>query len=147
MKAALYKLLQKYDTIILRSDNDTGRTHLKMHINTRLVATPTAAQQYPLALKHHNFLKQEMKNLLDAGIICKSMSPWVSSIVVVKKHTLEGSPQKFCLCIDYRKLNSLPAVIPAMGTKKGTFALMFLQKISELFALLKGAKYFTELDL
>ena len=44
-----------------------------MHIATRL-----------LALKHHSFLKQEIKNLLDAGIIHKSMSLWASPIVVVK---------------------------------------------------------------
>ena len=35
----------------------------------------------------------------------------------------------------------------AMGTKKGTFTLMPLPKIEELFALLKGAKYLTVLDL
>ena len=76
------------------------------------------------------------------------MSPWASPIVVVKKHTPEGVPQQFHLCIDYRKLNSLlPAVTPAMGTKKGAFTLMPLPKINELFALLKGAKYFTALDL
>ena len=34
-----------------------------------------------------------------------------------------------------------------MGTKKGTFAFMPLMKIDELFALLKGAKYFPALDL
>ena len=87
-KIAQYKLLQKYDTIISKSDNDIGQTDLiKMHIATRPDAAPVAAQQYPLALKHHDFLKQEMKNLLDVGIICKSMSPWASPIVVVKKHT------------------------------------------------------------
>ena len=59
-----------------------------MHIATRPDASPVAAQPYPLALKHHDFLKQEIKNLLDAGIICKSMSPWASPILVVKKkHT------------------------------------------------------------
>ena len=52
--------------------------------------------------------------------------------------------QKFCLCIDYRLL---PAVTPAVGIQKSTFALMPLLKIDELFALLKGAKYFTTLDL
>ena len=88
-KTALYKLLHKYDTIILKSDNDIGQTDLiKMLIATRLDAAPIAAQPYPLALKHHDFLKQEIKNLLDAGIIHKSMSLWASPIIVVKKqHT------------------------------------------------------------
>ena len=104
-----------------------------MYIATKLDAAPVAVQPYPLAPKHHEFLKQEIKNLLDVGIICKSMSPWTSPIVVVKRQTLEGSPQQFHLCIDYRKLNSLlPAVTPAMGTMKGAFTLMPLPKINYL---------------
>ena len=106
-KTTLYNLLQKYHTIILKSDNDIGQTDLiKMHIVTRPDAAPVAAPPYPLALKHREFLKQEIKNLLDAGVICKSMSPWAGPIVVVKKHTPEDSSQQFHLCIDYRKLNS-----------------------------------------
>ena len=97
--------------------------------------------QCPLALKHHDFLKQEIKNLLDAEIIHKSISPKASPIVVVKRHTSEGALQQFHLCIDYRKLNSLLlAVTLAIGTKKGTFPFMPLPNIYELFALLKGAK-------
>ena len=111
-------------------------------------AAPIAAQPYPLALEHHDFLKQEIKNLPDARIICKSMSPWASPIVIVKKHTPEGVPQQLHLCMDYRRVNSLlPAVTLAAGKKEGVFALMPLPKIDELFALLKGAKYFTALDL
>ena len=65
-----------------------------------------------------------------------------------KKHAPEAPSQQFHLCIDYRKLNSLlPSVTPATGTKKGTFTVMPLPKIDELFTLLKGAKYFTALDL
>ena len=68
------------------------------------------------------------------------MFPWLSPIMVVKQYTPEGAPQQFHLCIDYRKVNSLlPAVTPAVGTKKGAHALMPLPKIDELFALLKGA--------
>ena len=84
-KIALYKLLQKYDTIISKSDNDIGQTDLiQMHIGTGPDAAPITTQPYPLDCKHHDFLKQEIKNLLDAGIIHNSMSPWASPIVVVK---------------------------------------------------------------
>ena len=111
-------------------------------------AASITAQPYPLALKHHDFLKKEIKNLLEARTIPKSMSPWASPIVIVKKHTPEGVPQQFHLCIDYRKVNSsLPAVTPAVGTKKGALTHMPMPKIDELFALLKGAKYFTSLDI
>ena len=65
-----------------------------------------------------------------------------------QKHTPVSALQQFRLCIDYRKLKSLlPSVTPATGTKKGTFALVPLPKIDELFTLLKGAKNFTVLDL
>ena len=76
--------------------------------------------------------------------ICPMGKPHCSS----EKCTHEGLPQQFYLCIDYRKLNSLLlAVTPATGTKKGTFELMPLPKIDELFTLLKGTKYFTAPDL
>ena len=114
-----------------------------MHIAMKPDIAPIAAQPYPLTLKHHDFLKQEIKNLVDARIIHKSMSPWASPMVVVKEHTPEGAPPQFCLYIDYRKVKSL---LPAVGTKKSTFTLVPLPKIDELFALLKGAKYFTALD-
>ena len=85
-KLALHKLLQKCDSIVLKSNNDIGKLDLTdMHIATRPDSAPVATQTYPLAIKQHDLLKQEVKNLLDAGIICKSRSPWTSSIVVVKK--------------------------------------------------------------
>ena len=48
----------------------------------------------------------------------------------------------------YRKLNFLLLeVTPALGTKKGILTLMPMPKMDEVFAVLKGAKYFTILDL
>ena len=72
-KLALDDFLQKFDFIVLKSNNDIGQMDLiEMHIATRLDATPVAAHPYPLALKHPDFLKQEIKNLLDAGITLNS---------------------------------------------------------------------------
>ena len=43
-KIAVYNLLQKYDTIISKSDNDIGQTDIiEMHIATRPDAAPIAA--------------------------------------------------------------------------------------------------------
>ena len=64
-----------------------------MHIPTRPDATPIADCSYPLALKPHDFLKEEIQNLLNAKIICKSTALWASLIVVVKKHTPDCSLQ------------------------------------------------------
>ena len=57
-----------------------------MHIATKLNAAPIVAQPFHLTLKHHYFLKQKLKNFLHARIIQKSMLPWASPTMVVKKH-------------------------------------------------------------
>ena len=80
--------LQKVNNYIGQTDH-----HWNAH-NYKTRCSPShSLQPYPLALKHHDILKQEIKNLLDEGIIHKSMSQWESPIVVVKKHTHEDLPQ------------------------------------------------------
>ena len=37
-------------------------------------ALPIAFKPYPLALKHHQFVKEELQKLLQAGLIEQSMS-------------------------------------------------------------------------
>ena len=74
-KIQLYKMLWKYDIIISKGDINIGQTdHIQMHKATKPDAASIAAQTYPLALKNHDFLKQEIIKLLDAGISHKSMS-------------------------------------------------------------------------
>ena len=69
-KGKLYEMLQKNKIIILKSDNDKGQTDLiQMHMAMKLNAAPIAAPLYPLAPKHHDFLKQELINSLDARIM------------------------------------------------------------------------------
>ena len=52
------------------------------------------------------------------------------------------------MCIDFRKLNDLqPEVHRADSETGGNISLLPLPKIDEMYGRLKGAKYFTTLDL
>ena len=52
------------------------------------------------------------------------------------------------MCIDFRKLNDLqPEVHRADSETGGNISLVPLPKIDEMYGRLKGAKYFTTLDL
>ena len=63
-------MLQKYEAIISKGDNNIGQTDvIQMHNAMKPNAAPIAGQPYLLVLNYHDFLKQEIKNLLDARII------------------------------------------------------------------------------
>ena len=52
------------------------------------------------------------------------------------------------MCIDFRKLNDLqPEVCHADSQTGGNISLVPLPTIDEMYGRLKGAKYFTTLDL
>ncbi|GFV35106.1 hypothetical protein TNCV_1853231 [Trichonephila clavipes] len=69
--------------------------------------------------------------MLDEGIVQPSESPWSSPVVLVRKK--DGS---WRFCVDYRKLNSV--------TKKDVYP---LPRIDDTFDCLKGAKFFSSMDL
>ena len=100
-----------------------------------------------LALKHHQWVQEEIETLEHAGVITKSMSLWVSPIVVVPKKSQPGEPPKKRLCIDFRKINNLQQTVITEGKSKGCLSLVPLPKIDEMYAKLKGAKFFSMIDL
>ena len=71
------------------------------------------------------------------------MSPWASPIVVVPKKSQPGEPPKKRLCIDFRKINDLQQKVITEGKSKGCLSLIPLPKIDEMYAKLKGAKFFS----
>ena len=108
---------------------------------------PVSSSPYTLALKHHRWVQEEIETLERAGVITKSMSPWASPIVVVPKKSQPGKPPKRRLCIDFRKINNLQQKVITEGKSKGCLSLIPLPKIDEMYAKLKGAKFFSTIDL
>ena len=76
-------------------------------------------------------LKKQLRELQEKGYIRPSLSPWGSPVLFVKKK--DGSRR---MCIDYRSLNEV--------TIKNKYP---LPRIDDLFDQLKGAKYFSKIDL
>ena len=69
-------------------------------------------------------------DMLEAGVVQESLSPWASPIVLVKKK--DGSLR---FCVDYRRLNAV--------TRKDVFP---LPRIDDLLDQLKGKSVFSTLD-
>ena len=127
---------------------DIGTTPLIfMDIDTAN-SPPVSLRPYTLPLKHHAWIKIEIEMLEDAGVICKSFSPWASPIVVISKKSEKEEPMKRRMCVDFQKINALqPEAITINKKNKGNLSLPPLPKIDQMYGKLKGAKFFTTLDL
>ena len=114
-----------------KDETTIGTTPLtQMSINTG-DSDPVSQKPYPIAMKHYNWVKEEIDKLLEAGVIRNSDSSWSTLIIVVPK----GDGGK-CLIIDYRALNKV--------TRKFVWP---MPKVEDIFSQLNGAKYFSTLDL
>ena len=146
-RSAFDTLCEKYPKIFSKGNEDIGRTQLvTMDIDTG-DSPPVSSRPYTLALKHHKWVQEEIETLERAGVIAKSMSPWASPIVIVPKKSQPGEPPKKKLCIDFRKINDLQQKVITEGKSKGCLSLILLPKIDEMYAKLKGAKFFSTIDL
>ena len=140
-------LCEKYPKVFSNGNKDIGRTQLViMDIDTG-DSPPVSSRPYTLALKHHRWVQEEIETLERAGVIAKSMSPWASPIVIVPKKSQPGEPPKKRLCINFRKINDLQQKVITEGKSEGCLSLIPLPKIDEMYAKLKGAKFFSTIDL
>ena len=124
-------LLGTFKDQFVKDETTIGTTSLtQMSIDTG-DSDPVSQKPYPIAMKHYQWVKEEIDKLLEAGVIRNSHSSWSAPIIVVPK----GDGGKH-LVIDYRALNKV--------TRKFVWP---MPKVEDIFSQLNGAKYFSTLDL
>jgi hypothetical protein len=94
-------------------------------------AKPVKVHGRPYTPPEHLLIDKFIKEGLEEGIIRPSNSPWSAPIILVKKANGETR-----VCVDFRSLNAL--------TRKNSYP---LPRIDEAYQFLKGAIWFTCIDL
>ena len=81
----LDNLLETFKNQFAKDKMTIGTTPLtQMSIDTG-DSDPASQKPYPVAMKHYNWVKEEINKLLEAGVIRNSHSSWSAPIIVVPK--------------------------------------------------------------
>ena len=123
-------LLTKYQEIFDKKGKPLGGTQLiqhEIHTDGPPFRIPFRRQNPQVRLQE----QEQLQEMLQDGVVRPSISPWASPVVMVKKK--DGTLR---FCIDFRKLND--------QTIKDAQP---LPRIDDTLDALKGAKYFSTLDL
>ena len=117
--------------IFATSKADLGKTSLVRHkINTgNAVPIRIPARRLPLGKRKTE--QEEVKSMIERGVIQPSTSPWASPIVLVTKK--DGTIR---FCVDYRALNNVSI--------KDAYPLL---RIDDSLDALNGGRYFNTMDL
>lgn len=130
-KERISKLLNSMPEVFSLHDLDYGSTEKVKHQIKLSDSTPFKHRARPIHLQDIDAVRKHLQELLEAGVIRESESPFASPIVVVRK-----KDNTVRLCIDFRKLNS--------QTIKDAYA---LPNLEEVFSTLTGLQWFSVLDL
>ena len=80
-------LLRTFKDQFAKDETTIGTTPLtQMSIDTG-DSDPISQKPYPVAMKHYQWVKEEINKLLEAGVIRNSHSSWSAPIIVVPKET------------------------------------------------------------
>ena len=93
-------LLQEFEDVIAKSDDDLGQTSLSFHTIDTGNNQPIRQHARRLPFHQHKELSDLVDSMLSRGIIESSDSPWASPVVLVRKK--DGKTR---FCVDFRKLN------------------------------------------
>lgn len=129
-RALVGLLLLKREAFAL-SDKELGRCSLFPHRISLTDEQPFKEKYRRIPPQHFDKVKLLFQEMLDAGVIRHSFSPWASTVTIATKKS--GEPR---ICVDYRRLNG--------RTIRDSYG---LPRISDTLDSLCGAKVFSSLDL
>ncbi len=124
-------LLSSWESIFAQHDNDLGHVTVVKHQIPLTDSTPIRQRHRRIPPAQYEEVRKHLKDMMAAGAIRESHSPYASPIVLVRKK--DGSLR---LCVDYRQLNS--------KTVRDNFP---LPRIDETLDALYGAQWFSSMDL
>ena len=126
----LREMVCKYRDVFALRDSELGTTDLVEHHIVTTDSKPIKIPAHRIAPVKLHKVEEEMTSILERGVKQPSNSRYSDPIVLVKK---DGSTP---FCADYRALNSV--------TAKDAFP---IPKIAQTFDALRGATYFSSMDL
>ena len=124
-------LLLKWKQVFSVGEWDLGRTNLISHRINMTDENPIKQRHRRIPPAMYDEVRQHLQDMLKAGVIRESYSPWSSPLVLVRK-----KDNSLRLCVDFRQVNQ--------KTVRDSY---YLPRIEESMNALAGAKYFTVLDL
>ncbi|XP_070579112.1 uncharacterized protein [Ptychodera flava] len=125
------QLFDEKSPVFSKHEDDLGHCTVVKHRIPVTDNQPVRERHRRIPPAMYDEVKRVLKGMLDSGAIRKSHSPWAAPVVLVQKK--DGTTR---LCVDYRRLNA--------RTIRDAYP---IPRIEETLDLLKGAKWFSSIDL
>ena len=125
------EFLNKNSKLFARNLKELEKTNLITHKIRTVPHEPINKSPYRTSIKERAIIEKQIDEMLEAGIIRESKSPYAAPVVLVSKP--DGSHR---FTVDYRGLNAV--------TIKDKYP---IPRVDDLMAAFNGAKLFTTLDM
>lgn len=136
VRSKLHSLINKYDSIFPKEGQKLTFTNQVKHVIKTVDEQPVFSKLYRYPPIHDVEVQNQVRSMLEQGIIRPSNSPYCSPLWVVPKKKDASGKTKWRVVIDYKNLN-----------EKTISDKYPLPNIEDLLDQLNECKYFTALDL